>query len=282
MIRYDKFRLVLIVAVLLTSSIPTALYGAYIMGYHPSLPSTTRQAPGNGNAQLGIDCGYGSNEAVANATGYPGPDGALASGNVGTPTLDASCTWAGSPDIPFGGTQLQPLVSDNPTITIGPSCCSAPSKGGGFTAEIVFIQNASTVINGYDVSLSWVSSLTREAFLGRAVILSRLRTSSIILWVRPSYPRRFCLHPLLQLLSRVTRLSSEYVLTLSVLEPRTSTFSMTRSLMLISVLTVYTMILFREASSAPTFLISLPQQPWATASVGLSILTLRFLIPLSV
>ncbi len=98
---------------------------------------------------------YGSNEAVYNATGYPGPDGALATGNAGTPTLDTSCTWAGSPDIAAGGTQLQPLVSDNPTVAVGTSCCNAPSRGGGFSAEVVLIQNATTVINGYDITVSW-------------------------------------------------------------------------------------------------------------------------------
>ncbi len=158
LIRYDRFRVVLVVVVLLTSSIPAALFGSYLLS-SPSLnaktPSSVRQAGFTGLAQLGIDCGYGSNEAVANVTGYPGPDGAQSSGNAGGPTLDTSCSWAGSPDIPLGGTQLQPLVSDNPTVTSGTSCCASPSKGGGFTAEVVFIQNSSSVINGFDVSLSW-------------------------------------------------------------------------------------------------------------------------------
>src|SRR5260370_12712986 len=103
---------------------------------------------------LGIDCGYGSNEAMQNATGYFGPDGSLASGNAGIPTLDSSCSWAGSPDqFLFGGTQLLPLVSDSPQFTSGSSCCTF--KGGGFTAEIVYVQGGPSKINGFDVTLSW-------------------------------------------------------------------------------------------------------------------------------
>src|SRR6266568_5870965 len=122
---------------------------------HVTTPSPITQAGFTGKAQLGIDCGYGSNEAVYNATGFPGPDFATSSGNAGNPTLDTSCTWAGSPDIAAGGTQLQPLVSDNPTVAVGTSCCNAPSRGGGFSAEVVLIQNATTVINGYDITVSW-------------------------------------------------------------------------------------------------------------------------------
>src|SRR5256712_4440551 len=155
LMRYDRLRVVIIVTVLLSSSIPAALYGAYLFG-NPSLnariPSIIKQQA-TGNAMLGIDCGYGSNEVVANATGTPGPDGTDQHGNALNPTFEA-CTWAGSTDIPSGGTRLQPLVSDNPTVTIGPGCCSAPSRGGGFTAEVVLIQIASTVINGYDITVS--------------------------------------------------------------------------------------------------------------------------------
>src|SRR5260370_12087100 len=102
---------------------------------------------------LGIDCGYGSNEAMQNATGYFGPDGSLASGNAGIPTLDSSCSWAGSPDQFLFGTQLLPLVSDSPQFTSGSSCCTF--KGGGFTAEIVYVQGGPSKINGFDVTLSW-------------------------------------------------------------------------------------------------------------------------------
>jgi PKD repeat protein len=97
---------------------------------------------------LGIDCGYGSNEAAANVTGTPVPDGADSTGNALKPTLDASCTWAGSPDIPSGGTQLQPLVSDNPTISPG-------FQGGGFTAEVVYVQGASSSLLAFDLIISW-------------------------------------------------------------------------------------------------------------------------------
>jgi PKD repeat protein len=139
----------------MAGSVPVALYGASLLGSHslnPKTPAPLKQPPFNGVARLGIDCGYGSNQAVANSTGYPGADGTDATGNALNPTLDSSCTWAGAPD---GNGQLQPLVSDNPTLNPGPSCCAAPSKGGGFTAELVFIQNSTYVINGFDVSLSW-------------------------------------------------------------------------------------------------------------------------------
>jgi PKD repeat protein len=113
-----------------------------------TVPSLTHGIPVGG--LLGIDCGYGSNEAIQNATGYPGPDGTLSSGNAGIPTLDSGCTWAGGPDLTG---VLMPLVSDNPTGTLGPSCCLF--KGGGFTAEIVYVQGGASKINGFDVTLSW-------------------------------------------------------------------------------------------------------------------------------
>src|SRR6266516_893834 len=148
-----------IATILLTTVLSACLYGAVLWSSnslsHITTPSPVVQQDFAGRAELGIDCGYGSNEAVYNVTGYPGPDGALATGNAGSPTLDTSCTWAGSPDIAAGGTQLQPLVSDNPTVAVGTSCCNAPSRGGGFSAEIVLIQNSTTVINGYDITVSW-------------------------------------------------------------------------------------------------------------------------------
>src|SRR5260370_5145345 len=153
-----RLSIILVVAVLLTSVAPAALYASSLFGNHSlnaKTPSSIKQPGFNSMDQLGIDCGYGSNESVANVTGYPGPDGAQSAGNGGIPTLDTSCSWAGSPDIPLGGTQLQPLVSDNPTVTSGTSCCAAPSKGGGFTAEVVFVQNSTSVINGFDITLSW-------------------------------------------------------------------------------------------------------------------------------
>lgn len=105
---------------------------------------------------LGIDCGYGSIQAVMNATGYPGPDGTDNTGKALLPTLDRNCDWAGSPDIPFGGTQLQPLVTDNPTQTLGPSCCSSPTKGGGFTADIPYVQGGpDSNVGSFDVTVSW-------------------------------------------------------------------------------------------------------------------------------
>ena len=153
-IRHNGLR-VLLVVVLIAGSIPVAIYGAGLLAGHSlnaQTPASIKQPPFNGVARLGIDCGYGSNEAVANSTGYPGPDRTDATGNALNPTLDSSCTWAGAPD---GNGQLQPLVSDNPTLNPGPSCCAAASKGGGFTAEVVFIQNSTYVINGFDVTLSW-------------------------------------------------------------------------------------------------------------------------------
>jgi PKD repeat protein len=107
---------------------------------------------------LGIDCGYGSNETAQNATGYFGPDGTLSSGGAGLPTLDSSCSWAGSPDqFLFGGTQILPLVSDSPQFTSGSSCCTF--KGGGFTAEVVYVQGGGAKINGFAITLTWNPSI---------------------------------------------------------------------------------------------------------------------------
>ncbi|HZY46604.1 MAG TPA: cohesin domain-containing protein [Candidatus Bathyarchaeia archaeon] len=151
-----RLRLVILAALMITFALPAALYSSSLAGNHSlndKTPVRTPQAGFSGFATLGFDCGYGSNEAPANATGIASPDGATNTGNAGNPTFDSQCTWAGSADIPLGGTQLQPLVSDNPSLaTCG---CFAPSRGGGFTAEIVFIQNSTTLINGFDITVSW-------------------------------------------------------------------------------------------------------------------------------
>src|SRR5437867_11238080 len=102
-----RLRIVLVVVLLIAFSLPAALYGANLFGNislnHPtSTPRSINQPGFAGKAQLGIDCGYGSNEVIANATGTPGPDGTDSHGNALNPTFEA-CTWAGSPDIPFGG-----------------------------------------------------------------------------------------------------------------------------------------------------------------------------------
>lgn len=114
----------------------------------------TVQPPVTGLPKLGIDCGLGAKEAMVNGTGFP-----VAPSETGTFQTLSSCTWIGdvgnyTTGFPSDKT-TEPLVSDQDETYSTVS----PNIGGGFTADIVYLQNATSQMNGFDIFLSWNPSI---------------------------------------------------------------------------------------------------------------------------
>src|SRR5437016_522492 len=121
-------------------------------------PSRTRQIGISGNDQLGIDCGLGSTVAVANSTGVPV---APTENNLApNPEILSRCTWTGDAgQIVIGsydGTN-EPLVSDQDEI-LG---STSPAIGGGFTANVVLLQNYTSSVNGFDLQVQYNPAVLR-------------------------------------------------------------------------------------------------------------------------
>src|SRR5437867_4690917 len=119
-------------------------------------PAKTRQAGVSRAPTLGIDCGLGAREAVLNGTGYP----VAPSENGAFETL-SSCTWIGDVALTGGGTAdgtNEPLVSDQDEAF----STTSPKIGGGFTADVVYLQNGTSTMNGFDITLSWNPSILRS------------------------------------------------------------------------------------------------------------------------
>jgi PKD domain len=115
---------------------------------------------------LGFDCGLGAKEAVLNGTGFP-----VAPSENGAFETKSSCTWigdVGSYAAPADNT-TEPLVADqdesyaasNPTpaCTPQPPVTDCAKIGGGFTADIVYLQNGTSATNGFDITVSWNPSI---------------------------------------------------------------------------------------------------------------------------
>lgn len=114
----------------------------------------TIQPPVSGLPKLGFDCGLGAKEAVVNGTGFP-----VAPSETGTFQTLSSCTWIGdvgnyTTGFPSDKT-TEPLVSDQDETFSTVSL----NIGGGFTADIVYLQNATSAMNGFDIFVSWNPSI---------------------------------------------------------------------------------------------------------------------------
>ena len=111
-------------------------------------PVKTLQAGVSRLPTLGIDCGLGAREAVLNGTSFP-----VAPSENGAYETRNSCTWIGDIGNYTGlaDKTAEPLVSDQDETfsTI------SPRIGGGFTADIVYLQNGTSTLNGFDVYLAW-------------------------------------------------------------------------------------------------------------------------------
>ncbi len=122
--------------------------------------------PATGQPQLGFDCGLGTKEAVVNGSGYP-----VALSERGTFGIKTACNWIGD----VGQTALttndgtnEPLVSDqdeayspsNPAAICSPppGSTNCGKIGGGFTADIVYLQTTgagASTTNGFDMVVGW-------------------------------------------------------------------------------------------------------------------------------
>jgi len=106
--------------------------------------------------ELGFDCGLGAKEAVLNGTGFP-----VAPSENGAFETSGTCTWVG--DVGYYQTMTaadnttEPLVSDQDEFF---NTISA-KIGGGFTADIVYLQNSTRGdnTNGFDITVSWNPSI---------------------------------------------------------------------------------------------------------------------------
>ncbi|HYY91439.1 MAG TPA: hypothetical protein VE955_05565, partial [Candidatus Dormibacteraeota bacterium] len=149
----------LILAVLLVLAVvPTALLSISATQSNHSLnPTNTRNiiTPNAfvGRTQLGIDCGLGSTIQAANSTGFPLAPSEV---NPATATLQSRCTWIG--DVSGAAdTTNEPLVTDQDEA----QSLTSPNIGGGFTASVVVIQNSSSIVNGFDLQLTWNPNVLR-------------------------------------------------------------------------------------------------------------------------
>jgi len=126
------------------------LGGRQILG--TSDPARIRQDTISQPPVLGIDCGLGAREAVLNGAGYP-----VAPSENGAYETRSSCTWIGDIGNYSGPVDktTEPLVSDQDETFNTVS----PTIGGGFTADIVYLQNGTSTTNGFDITVSWNPSI---------------------------------------------------------------------------------------------------------------------------
>ena len=123
-----------------------------------SSPSSTRQTVTPSLAsridQLGIDCGLGSTVAAVNGTGF-----AVAPTETGTAELLNRCTWIG--DVGQSGLGSALGTSDGSTEPLVSDQDEASPGGGGFTANVVILQNATSSVNGFDLQVQWSPAVLR-------------------------------------------------------------------------------------------------------------------------
>jgi hypothetical protein len=123
---------------------------------HSSLsPRKTLQLSPAGPPVVGVDCGLGTTQEAVNASGYP-----VAPSETGTFQNLNRCTWIG--DVgqndtgTFDGT-TEPLVTDqDETLST-----ISPKIGGGFTADINILQNGTSTIDAFDLTVSWNPGILR-------------------------------------------------------------------------------------------------------------------------
>ncbi len=160
----------LLLLTILSLMIPNALLARN--SGQSSGPLSITQAGPTKLPTLGIDCGLGAKEAVVNNSGYP-----VAPFETGPPpgwTLKSACNWigdVGATALPPGDTTTEPLVSDqdeayspsNPSAICvpAPGTMNCGKIGGGFTADIVYLQNSTSKTNGFDITVSWNPNILR-------------------------------------------------------------------------------------------------------------------------
>ena len=150
--RITAKNLVTLVVLLILAGVPTAsLANFHSLGNHSLNPALVIQPSTGTNTQLGFDCGLGTTAAVVNGTGFP-----VAPSENGPLQILPSCTWIGDVALTPVGTGVgdgtnEPLVTDQDE-TFG---AVSPAIGGGFTADMVYLQNATSATNGFDMMINW-------------------------------------------------------------------------------------------------------------------------------
>src|SRR5579864_5378667 len=136
--------------VLVSSMFSNIPFSSLLLNSHGSSNPLRIPQPGfTGVDQLGIDCGLGTTQAVLNSTGFP-----VAPSEVGQWELANRCTWIGdagqTATLANDGTN-EPLVNDqDESLSL-----TSSHIGGGFTANIVLAQNASSTVDGFDLQVKW-------------------------------------------------------------------------------------------------------------------------------
>ncbi|TMI20542.1 hypothetical protein E6H36_12880, partial [Candidatus Bathyarchaeota archaeon] len=142
-------KLATLAVLLILAGVPTALLAfSHSESNHSLNPALIKQ-PVTGLPQLGFDCGQGATQAVLNGTSFP-----VAPSEAGTFETLPSCTWIGdygnyaaAPD----GTN-EPLVVDQDEVF---SSTVSTAVGGGFTVDVVYLQNSTSQTNGFDMLINW-------------------------------------------------------------------------------------------------------------------------------
>src|SRR5579864_1941904 len=118
----------------------------------------------SGDSRLGIDCGLGTTLAETNATGFPLAQSEV---NPSAAALQTSCTWIGDAGMSTTGTNdgtPEPLVTDqDESLSL-----TSPAIGGGFTANVVLIQNNTASVNGFDLQVTWNPSILHAVELDQS------------------------------------------------------------------------------------------------------------------
>jgi chitodextrinase len=127
---------------------------------HSSIsPRKTFQLSPAGPPIVGIDCGLGTAQEAVNASGFP-----VAPSETGTFQNLSRCTWIGDVGQNVTGTfdgTTEPLVTDQDETLSAVAPPQGAKIGGGFTADIVYLQNATSTINGFDLAVTWNPSILR-------------------------------------------------------------------------------------------------------------------------
>ncbi len=139
----------------LTSLLVPSLYNFNVNDHMRGHRTPAQLPPFPQETKIGIDCGLGSTAAALNGTTFP-----VAPSETGAFETLPNCTWVGDVGTHSGAASdgtTEPLVTDQDETfsTI------STKIGGGFTADIVYLQNATSTVNGFDITVSWNTKVLR-------------------------------------------------------------------------------------------------------------------------
>ncbi len=164
--RLNAKNLVTLVVLLVLAGVPTSsLAYFHSSGSHSLNPAQVKQPSTAPDPQLGFDCGVGTTLAVLNGTSFP-----VAPSENGAFEIVPSCTWigdAGQTATAANDGTTEPLVTDQDELL----STISPAIGGGFTADVVYLQNATSTTNGFDITINWNPKVIQLAKFEQAGLL---------------------------------------------------------------------------------------------------------------